>query len=148
ADDVRRVDHSIVTALASGTAKPPETAKKRRRYSLYSALSSRAVSRPGNDSAAIRECTHAVHARADHKQSAGRGLLLQFVVAKSGACTGDVEVTEVFAAEGARSNPLCRKLDLFEPLARGGVVAYDGAAAPQGDPQVAVGVDRHAVGRS
>ncbi len=58
---------------------------------------------------------------------------------------GYVEFVEVFAAEGAGGGLEAWEVDAVELSAGGGVEANDAGAVAEGDPEVAVGVDGHAV---
>ena len=60
---------------------------------------------------------------------------------------GDVEVLEIRPAEGASGGFERWDGHAVEFIAGGGVEAGNAAAVAKGDPQVAVGVDRHAIGR-
>ena len=59
---------------------------------------------------------------------------------------GDVEVGEVRAAEGAGGGFEAREVDAAEFAAGARVEAGDAGAVAEGDPEVAVFIDGHAVG--
>ena len=58
---------------------------------------------------------------------------------------GDIQGSQPGAAKGARGHPLDWQLDAPHFLPLGRVVAHDGPALPNGDPEIAVLVNGHAV---
>src|SRR5438093_11902395 len=81
------------------------------------------------------------------KQAAGGRLFRALAIGELDRRRGDVEIAKVRAAKDARCG-ICRRHAHNRVARTVGRVAMDGAAAPERHPQIAVGVERHAVRRS
>ena len=92
----------------------------------------------------VGEGGHALHAEAvDHEHFAG--VLFDEFAVNAG---GDEQAIQIRAAKGAGSRLNAGEVDLAELFTRGWVEANYAAAVAEGHPEVAVGVDSHAIGRT
>lgn len=82
------------------------------------------------------------------EHTAGERLSGAFGGRESFVCGGDEERGEIGAAESAGRDALRGEVNRRERFAGAGVDASDATAVPKRDPEMAVGVDAHAIGQA